>query len=66
MIEDTDNYIKWNRLTRHQLIVAHMTLIRELQDARIRLSAALQHKHLVPLSQLVDEAVIKIEDAANK
>ncbi len=39
--EQTEQYVKWNQLTRHRLIVAHMTLVSETDDATKALMGAL-------------------------
>lgn len=54
------DYIGWNRLTRHQLIVAHMTLIDGTKEAEAKLAAALDTKY-VGLLQLVDMAVERLQ-----
>lgn len=39
--EQAEQYVQWNQCTRHQLIVAHMTLVRETTEATKTLMAAL-------------------------
>ena len=39
--EQAELYVRWNQCTRHQLIVAHMTLVEETQRATKALMDAL-------------------------
>ena len=54
-------YIKWNQLPRHQIIVAHLTLIDGAGEAIAKLAAALDTTTTFGLIQLVDMAVERIK-----
>ncbi len=59
MNRETD-YIKWNQLSRHQIIVAHLTLIDSANDASVRLAKALDTTTTFGLTQLVDMAIERL------
>lgn len=58
--EDLATYVEWNKLTRHQLIVAHMTLVRSIRHHEKTLATALGSQNY-GLSILIGMACDKIK-----
>jgi hypothetical protein len=55
--ERLEKYVGFNQLTRHQLVVAHITLIDELQHARRRLAKGLDEYEHETLDALITFAL---------
>lgn len=57
--EQLERYVEWNKCTRHQLIVAHMISVRDIEAACEKLRRAMDAPY-VGLTQLVDMAVERL------
>ena len=55
-----EEYVRWNQLSRHQLIVAHMTMVNELAMQQARLAGALRKPPYFLLDELVSEAIARL------
>ena len=60
-----EEYIRWNQLTRHQLIIAHMTLIAGHSEAVKKLAKALGTSESYGLLQLADQAAAAIQELSD-
>ncbi len=58
--EQAEEYVKWNQCTRHQLIVAHMALIVEIEHQRARIAGALGQPAHLPFDHLVTDAIRRL------
>ena len=61
--ERLEKYVEFNQLTRHQLIVAHLTLIESVEMEQVRLSNAMNEGDNRTLSELVTFAIEDLEKA---
>lgn len=57
---DAQKYVRWNQMTRHQLIVAHMTLVRGMTEVSETLAKALDTTTSFGAVQLADMAARKL------
>ena len=55
-------YVRWNQMTRHQIIVAHMTLIGACDEAAATLAKAMETTTSYGMLQLAEMAAKKITD----
>lgn len=55
--ERLEEYVKWNQLARHQIIVAHLTLIANCDEVCDRLAKAFGIKSWIGLTDLADKII---------
>jgi hypothetical protein len=53
-------YVKWNQMTRHELIEAIMSLTRSIDAESQRLAGALESQHGLPLHHMVHMALVAL------
>lgn len=64
--EKLERYVQWNQLTRHQLIVAHMTLIAATEEATAALKGALRQPHHDSFTGVVAAAIEALMQATQR
>lgn len=57
--ERLDAYVQWNQMTRHQIIVAHLTLIASCDEIDNRLRKAFGIESNVGRTDLIDQVIAK-------
>lgn len=57
--ERLEKYVAWNKLTRHQIITAHLTLIEGDSEHREKLARAFDIEHHAGWSDLIQQVISK-------